>query len=84
MSNEALPGLKRAQFKWRIKKTDPNEDYRETPEEREALRRKREPISLEELIKQRERKKLQDSRPKFMSQEERKKAALEEDASGMR
>lgn len=74
---EPLPGLKRAQYRYRIKKTDPDEDYRESEAEKEALRRKREVLSLEDLIKQRENAKIKASRPKFMSKQERAKLALE-------
>ena len=75
---EPLPGLKRAQYRYRLKKTDPSEDYRETEAEKEELRKKRDPISLEELIKQREAAKIKASRPKYMSKEARAAAALGE------
>ena len=74
---EPLPGLKRAQYRYRIKPSDPSEEYVESAAEKEALRRKRDPLSLEELIKQREAAKIKASRPKFMSKEARAKAALE-------
>ena len=72
-----MPGLKRAQYRYRIKKADPSEEYRETAAEKEALRQRREPLSLEELIKRREDQKIIASRPKFLSKEERARLALE-------
>ena len=74
---EPLPGLKRAQFRYRIKQTDPNEDYVESKEEKEELRKKRNPLSLEQLLKERENARIKASRPKFMSKQERAKAAME-------
>merc|ERR1712039_13613 len=73
---DPMPGLKKQQYRYRIKQTDPNEDYEETEEEKAALKKRREPISLEELIKKRKEAESLGARPKFMSKAERQAAAL--------
>jgi len=71
-----MPGLKRQQYRYKLKETDKGEDYEETEQEKADLKKRREPISLEELIKKRKEAESLGARPKFLSKADRQAAAI--------